>query len=139
MGSLVCSYLFRGDTHMTSTLRGLGWGVRQKWDGRRFGGSECSWRPIFVFFIKVNWICTMTRYAESNNILLVSFWLWCRQWYHCIVCGLNRTTENVVNLNVTWLGFCFDFVRSHARCCCCSTVCWRRWRGVKIRRPNLTG
>ena len=47
----------------------------QKWDtsGRReVGGSECSGRPVFTFFIKENWICAMTRhYAESKiNILL---------------------------------------------------------------------
>ena len=37
------------------------------------GGSEfpgCR-SPIFIFFIKENWICVMTRHhAESNNILL---------------------------------------------------------------------
>ena len=111
MGSLVCSYLFRGDTHMTSTLRGLGWGVRQKWDGRRFGGSECSWRPIFC---QVNWICTMTRYAESNNILLISFWLWCRQWshpfmipLHCLWAKSNNRTRSQFVCDVTWFLFWF--------------------------------
>ena len=35
-------------------------------------GSECHERPIFIFFIKENWICAMIRHhAESNiNILL---------------------------------------------------------------------
>ena len=38
---------------MTSTLRGVG-GLRQKWDviGRRgLGVSECSGRPVFIFFL----------------------------------------------------------------------------------------
>ena len=28
----VKKFIIRGDTYMTSTLRGLGWGVRQRWD-----------------------------------------------------------------------------------------------------------
>ena len=38
----------------------IGWGV-----------SECPGRPIFIFLIKENWVCAMTRnHAESNiNIL----------------------------------------------------------------------
>ena len=68
--------LIRGDTHMTSTLRGGGGGVGEDdknemlsevW-GR--GVSECSGRPIFIFFIKENWISSMTRHVEPNNILL---------------------------------------------------------------------
>ena len=35
-----------------------GWGVR-----------ECSGRPIFIFFIKENWIWVLTRH-HANNILL---------------------------------------------------------------------
>ena len=42
--------------------------------GERAGGRvrECYGRPIFIFFIKENWICAMTRHqAEPNiNILL---------------------------------------------------------------------
>ena len=38
--------------------------------------NECSGRPIFIFFIKDNCL-------------------------NCIVCGLNRTVERVVNLNLT--------------------------------------
>ena len=51
---------------MTSTLR-------EDVIGRRgWGVSECSGRHFFLFFIKENWICAMTRYhAEPNiNILL---------------------------------------------------------------------
>ena len=32
------------------------------------------------------------------------------QWYHCIVCGLNRTIARVVSLNVTRLGFVFVLI-----------------------------
>ena len=77
-----------------------------------------------------NWICAMTRHhVESNISILLTrnlpFDSDVRQWSYPLiiplhVCGLNRTIERVVNLNVTWL--CFDFVRSHARCDCCSIV-----------------
>ena len=80
---------------MTNTLRGVG-GPKKKWDvtGRRgVRVNEFSGGPIFILFIKENWICAMTRHhAEPSNI-------------YCIVCGLNRTVERVVNLNVMWLGF----------------------------------
>ena len=48
--SVAASVLFKGDTPMTSTLSG---GIRQKWDviGRMgWGFSECSGRPVFIFF-----------------------------------------------------------------------------------------
>ena len=33
--------------------------------------SKCSGGPIFIFFIKENWISAMTtHHAEPNNILL---------------------------------------------------------------------
>ena len=63
-----------GDTHMTSTLRRDG--VKGKSEmlsgvGEK-GVSECSGRPVFIFFIKGSWICAMIRHhAEPNiNILL---------------------------------------------------------------------
>ena len=64
---------------MTSTLSGgVGSGGKAKircyqMQGVVGGwGSECSGRPIFIFFIKENWICALTRlHAESIiNILL---------------------------------------------------------------------
>ena len=84
---------------------------------KKGGVSICPGRSsdVFIFFIDKNWIWTMTR-DHSNNILLTRnlpfdsdvgeaiLYL-----YHCIVCGLNRTIERVVNLNVTWLCFCFVF------------------------------
>ena len=96
------------------------WGeLRQKWDVNRrsrVGVSECSGRPTFIFFIKENWICAMTRHAEPDiNILLTrnlpfDSIMSDSEAIHCIVCGLNRTRECVVNLNVTWLGFAFVLI-----------------------------
>ena len=31
-------------------------------------GSECSRRPIIIFFIKEKWICVMTRHHAKPNI-----------------------------------------------------------------------
>ena len=59
---------------MTSTFRGGG-GLRQKQNvlGRRGGGcvSECSGRPIFIYFIKENWVCAMTRHHAEPNINII--------------------------------------------------------------------
>ena len=43
--------------------------------------------------------------------------------------------EHVVNLNVTKLCFCFDFVHSHAQCGCCSIVCLRS-EDVQIKQVD---
>ena len=82
-----------GDTHMTSSLRGglvkNGGRGRKKWDVIGYRGwrvSECSGRPIFIFFIKENWICAMNRHDEPKiNILLtrnLPFDSDVRQWSH---------------------------------------------------------
>ena len=111
---------------MTSLLRwggegGRWWGIKQKWDaaGRRgWMVSECSGRPILIFlFIKENWICTMTRHLAEPDInkLLTRNLLFdsdVRQWNCCILCGLNRTIERVVNLNAKWLRFVLLWIRS---------------------------
>ena len=122
--------------------------VRQKWDviGRRgWGCSECSGRPIFIFFIKEDWICAMTKHhAESNiNILLTRNFPFdsdIRQSHllmillHCLWVKLNNRTRGQFECDVTWFCFCFHFVRSHARYCYCSIVCWRAWgRGRRVR------
>ena len=75
-----------------------------------------------IFFIKENWICAMTRHqAESNiNILLtrnLPFDSGVIQWIHPFMiplhcCGLNRTIECVVNLNVTCFVLFLFWVRS---------------------------
>ena len=58
-----------GWSHMTSTLgEGV---VRQKWDffaPRGVGDSECFEHPIFIFFVKENWVCAMTRHHAGSNI-----------------------------------------------------------------------
>ena len=60
---------------MTSTLRGgVGDGGGKNdmlSDVGGWGVSKCSGRPIFIFFIKENWICAMTRH-HANNILLAN-------------------------------------------------------------------
>ena len=33
---------------------------------------------------------------------------------------------------MTWLCFCFDFVRPHAWCSCRSIDCWKRW-GIRVK------
>ena len=57
---------FRSDTHMKSILRGCVGGVIGH---KGWGVSKCSGSPIFMFFIKENWICPMIR-QHANNILL---------------------------------------------------------------------
>ena len=114
--------------------------------------SECSGRPIFIFLIKENWVCVITRHhAESNfNILLtrnLPFDSGVRQWryllmmlLHCLSAKSNNKTCGQFEYNVTWFYFCFDFVRSHVWCSCCSIVCWRGCEGsFKIRRPRSRG
>ena len=63
------------DTHMTSTLGVRGRRVQGKneilLDVGGWGVRECSRRPIFIFFIKENWICAMTRHHAEQNINIV--------------------------------------------------------------------
>ena len=106
--------------------------------------SECSRRPIFIFFIKENWICAMTRhYAEPNiNILLtrnLPFDSYLRKWshsLHCLWAKSNNRMRGQFEYDVTWFCFCFDFVRSHARCGCCSIVCLR-FQVVQIKQIDF--
>ena len=60
------------------------------------------WQEIFFF---------LTLTSDTKVIL---------QWYHCIVCELNRTIERVVFSNLTCLVLFFFWFRSHARCICCT-------------------
>ena len=125
----------RGDTHMTTTLRGEGRWLTQKWDViRRIGWGVARVLNVQSFFIKIIWICAMTRHAESNNILLTRNLLIdpnIRHWsyplmipLHCLWAKLNNRTRNQFGMWRSWLCFSFDFVRSHVRCDCCSTACW---------------
>ena len=127
-------------------MKGLG--LRQKWDnsGRRGEGVKEIFWTSNLFFIKENWICTMNRHhAESNiNILLtrnLPIDSGVRQWshplmipLHCLWAKSNNRTRGQFECDVTWFCFCFHFVRSHARYCYCSIVCWRAWgRGRRVR------
>ena len=122
-------FMVRGDTHITSILSG-GAGTTQKWDviGRRgVRVRECSGRPIFIFFTKENWICTMTRlHAETNiNILLtrnLPFDSDVRQWSHPLMiqlhflwAKLNNRMRGQFECDLIWICFCYGFVRSYAR------------------------
>ena len=74
------------------------------------------WTSNLCFFFKENWICAMTRH-HANTILLarnLTFDSDVKQWCHplmipCVVFGLNRTIERVVNLNMMTLVFFFVF------------------------------
>ena len=100
-----------------------------------WGQTECSRRPIFIFFIKENWICAITRH-HSDNILLarnLPFDADVRQWnhplmilLHCLWAKSNNRTCRQFEYDVTlFFLFFFDFVHSHARGGCCSIVCLR--------------
>ena len=81
----------------------------------------------------------MTRhYAESNIKIILTTYLLIdsdvRQWTHTLVIPLhylraksNNWTRGQFECNVTWFCFCFDFVRSHARCGCCLMACRTGW------------
>ena len=101
------------------------------------GVSEYSGCPIFIFFIKENWIYSTIRHqAEPNiNILLtrnLPFDSDVRHWsqplitpLRCLWAKSNNRMHRQFEYDVTWFCFCFDFVRSHIRCGCCSIVCLR--------------
>ena len=71
----------------------------------RHDQASCSVKQTLVYYWQE--IFTFTLTSESEAILYR---------YHCIVCGINRTIERVVDFNVTWLGFVFvliSFVHIH--------------------------
>ena len=72
-----------------------------------------------------------------------------RQWshpriisLHCLWAKSNNGTRGQFDCDMTWFCFYFEFVRSHARCGCCSIVCWRgfvwNWRS-KVKGWNDFG
>ena len=117
--SLNCCHLFKiyaitscGDTHMTSTLRGVGYKTKTRCY-RSLGLGLASVLDVQSFLSKI--IGFLPWPDESNIDRKSSYWLWSQnvsilQWYHCIVCGRNQTIERVVSLNVTWLGFVFVLI-----------------------------
>ena len=138
-----------GNEYWGGVGRGGGWG-RQNWDviGRMGVGGvrECFRCPILIFILKkigfVPWpsimlsqtliyywqeiFFTFTLTLDSEAILYS---------YHCIVCGINRTIERVVNFNVTWLSFVFVLILfvHNTRCGCCSIACLR-FQVVEIKQ-----
>ena len=106
------------------------------WDVRRgVGGSKCSLRPIFIYFIKENWICAINRHYATNIWLArnLPFDPDIRQWSHPLMIPLHCLRDKSsyrgsckFEYDVALvLLFLFDFVHSHARRCCCSIVCLR--------------
>ena len=97
--------------------------VNQKWDAighRGWRVGECFGPPIF-FFNKEKRICNLTRhYAESNiSILLtktLSLALTSDIALHCLWTKSNNRTRSQFECGVIWFCFCFDFLRSDARC-----------------------
>ena len=64
-----CLCFNRDDTHTTSTLGGNGKGKNEMLsDVGGCGVNKYSGRPIFIFFIKENWICAITRHDGEPNI-----------------------------------------------------------------------
>ena len=135
-----------GDTHMTSTLRRR-MGVRQEWDaiGCRGGGGYQVFRTfnLYLFLLKKSGV---VHHAKPNvNILLtrnLTFDSDFRQWDHPLMMPLhflwaksNKRTRGQFECDLTWFCFCFDFVRSHVRCDCCSIVCLR-FQVVQIKQVD---
>ena len=107
--------------------------VRPKWDviGRReWGVSECPGSPIFIFFLRENWVSAMSRHHTiillARNLPFDSDF---RQWnyplmilLHCLWTKSNNRTRGQFECYVNFFLFSFDLVHSHARCGCCSIV-----------------
>ena len=105
-----------------------------------WGVNECSGCSIFIFFfffIKENWICAVTKHhgepkinilltrsfpfdsdvKQRNHALMIPL--------HCLWAKLNNRMRGQFEFDVIWFCFCFDFVRSLARCGRCFIVCLR--------------
>ena len=115
-------------------------------EGRRWGVSNCSGRPIFIFFITEHWTCAMTRHhVEPNNILLtreLPFDSDVRQWshrlmilIHCLWAKSNNRARGQFKCYLAWFCFCFDFVYSYARDGCWSIV-YLLFQVAQIKQVN---
>ena len=58
----------------------------------------------------------------------------------CLWTKSNKRARGQFLCGVTWFYFCFDFVRSHARCGCCFIVCRRKfsWTSYMYRPLHET-
>ena len=107
----------------------------QKWDviGHR-GWGLTSVLAVQSLLKKIGFapwpdiILSQTLYSEIRNLLDSDV----RQCSHSLIISLhylqaksNNRTCDQFECDVNWFCFCFDFVRSLARCGCCSIVYWR--------------
>ena len=92
------------------------------WDVRRgVGGSKCSLRPIFIYFIKENWICAINRHYATNIWLArnLPFGPDITQGshplmipLHCLRDKSNNRTRNQFEYDVALVFFVFVWFRS---------------------------
>ena len=123
------NYIICGDTHMTFTLRGVGYKAKARCY-RRLGLGLASVLDVQSFFIKDNRIFALTRRVKHwQEIFLLTLESECIHPsmipLHCLWPKSNSRTRGQFECDVTWFCFCFDFVHSHARCGCCSIICLR--------------
>ena len=135
--------LWRGVCVWGGRRRGGGGGLRQKWDViRRRGWVKGVSRVLDVqslfFLLKKN------GFAPWADIMLLtrnlSFDSGVRQWsfplmipLHCFWAKSNNRKRDKCERDVLSFVFCFVFVRSHARCGCCSIVCLR-FQVIQIKK-----
>ena len=74
------------------------------------------WQESFLFTLTSDW----------SHPLMIPM--------HCLWTKSNNRTRGQYECDV-WLGFVFDFVRSYARCGCCSVVCLR-FQVVQIKQVD---
>ena len=55
--------------------------------------------------------------------------------WHCLWAKSNNRARGQFECDVTWFCFCFDFIRSHAWCGCCSIV-YLRFQVVQIKQVD---
>ena len=114
------AFYFRGDTHMTSTWRGVGGEGKNEMLSDVGDGGLASVLDVqsSSFLIKENWICAVTRHDEPNmwsHPLMIPL--------HCLWAKSINRTRGEFECDLTWFCFCFGFVRSHVWCNCCSIFC----------------
>ena len=111
------NYIICGDTHMTFTLRGVGYKAKARCY-RRLGLGLASVLDVQSFFIKDNRIFALTRRVKHwQEIFLLTLESECIHPsmipLHCLWPKSNSRTRGQFECDVTWFCFCFDFVRLH--------------------------